>query len=193
MSDLFERNVLIVNQKFTLIANQYQILDENGAEIGFIQEKMSGGKKALSLLVSKKIMPFELNILDTNQNVVATISRGVTLLLSKTSIKNANGEEIAKINQKFAMLKPKFEIVTPDGQLIATIQGDWTAWSFTITSPDGTSLGTVSKKWNGAMKEIFTDSDKYVVEISGNLTDVNQRIAVISTAAVIDMILKENN
>ena len=91
------------------------------------------------------------------------------------------------------MLKPKFEIVTPDGQLIATIQGDWTAWSFTITSPDGTSLGTVSKKWNGAMKEIFTDSDKYVVEISGNLTDVNQRIAVISTAAVIDMILKENN
>ena len=91
MSDLFERNVLVVNQKFTLIANQYQILDENGAEIGFIQEKMSGGKKALSLLVSKKIMPFELNILDTNQNVVATISRGVTLLLSKTSIKNANG------------------------------------------------------------------------------------------------------
>ncbi len=193
MSDLFERNVLVVNQKFTLIANQYQILDENGAEIGFIQEKMSGGKKALSLLVSKKIMPFELNILDTNQNVVATISRGVTLLLSKTSIKNANGEEIAKINQKFTMLKPKFEIVTPDGQLIATIQGDWTAWSFTITSTDGTSLGTVSKKWNGAMKEIFTDSDKYVVEISGNLTDVNQRIAVISTAAVIDMILKENN
>ena len=109
MANLFDNNTLIVNQKFTVIANQYQIQDENGNEIGFVQENMSTGKKALSLLVSKKVMPFNLSILDSEKNVLATISRGVTLFLSKTSIKNANGEEIAKINQKFTMLKPKFE------------------------------------------------------------------------------------
>ncbi|MBQ4235823.1 MAG: hypothetical protein II716_03155 [Treponema sp.] len=193
MSDLFEKNTLVVNQKFTVIANQYQVLDESGAEIGFVQENMSTAKKALSFIVSKKVMPFELNILDNEKKVLATISRGVTLLLSKTSIKNANGEEIAKINQKFTMLKPKFEIVDTQGQLIATIQGDWKAWDFHITTPEGTEIGTVSKQWNGALKEIFTDSDKYVVNINGSLEDRNKRIAIISTAIVVDMILKENN
>lgn len=192
MANLFDNNTLIVNQKFTVIANQYQIQDENGNEIGFVQENMSTGKKALSLLVSKKVMPFNLSILDSEKNVLATISRGVTLFLSKTSIKNASGEEIAKINQKFTMLKPKFEIMDTQDQLIATIQGDWKAWEFSIKSPDGTEIGTVSKKWGGALKEIFTDSDKYVVNITGDISE-NNRIAIVSTAVVVDMILKENN
>ena len=58
MSDLFEKNTLVVNQKFTVIANQYQVLDESGAEIVFVQENMSTAKKALSFIVSKKVMPF---------------------------------------------------------------------------------------------------------------------------------------
>ena len=79
------------------------------------------------------------------------------------------------------------------GNKIAAIEGDWFAWDFHITDSKGTEIGTVSKKWGGLVKEIFTDSDKYVVNISDSLTEENQRIAVLSTAVVIDMILKEQN
>ena len=94
MANLFENNTLIVNQKFTVIANQYQIQDENGNEIGFVQENMSTGKKALSLLVSKKIMPFNLSILDAQKNVLATISRGERRLPKSTRSSRCSNQSL---------------------------------------------------------------------------------------------------
>ena len=64
MENLFAKNTLVVNQKFTVLNNQYQVLDAEGKEIGFIQEKSSLGRTLLQFIVSKKMLPFELNILD---------------------------------------------------------------------------------------------------------------------------------
>ena len=36
MENLFNKETIVVNQKFTIINNEYQILDESGAEIGFV-------------------------------------------------------------------------------------------------------------------------------------------------------------
>lgn len=192
MENLFAKNTLVVNQKFTVLNNQYQVLDAEGKEIGYIQEKSSLGRNILQFIVSKKMLPFELNILDESKNVIASITKGITFFMAKITVKNSKGVEIAKIAQKFS-LKPKFEITDMQGNKIATIAGDWFAWDFHITDSNGTEIGTVSKKWGGLLKEVFTDSDKYVVNISDSLTEENQRIAVLSTAVVIDMILKEQN
>ena len=70
MENLFAKNTLVVNQKFTVLNNQYQVLDAEGKEIGFIQEKSSLGRTLLQFIVSKKMLPFELNILDESKNVI---------------------------------------------------------------------------------------------------------------------------
>jgi uncharacterized protein YxjI len=78
-----------------------------------------------------------------------------------------------------------------EGREIATIKGDWAAWNFEITDTAGQRIGRVDKKWDGLAKELFTTADKYVVNIEPSVTDENQRIAIASVAAAIDMILKE--
>lgn len=191
MNSFFLNNTFFIDEKIALVKNSYKVYNTDGQQIGTIQENMPSSRMILSLFISKKNLPFELVIKDTNDTTLARITRGWTFFLSKTTISDENGREIAKIKQKFS-LKPKFEIVDMEGHEIGKIKGDWLAWDFTITDNGGDQIGTISKKWNGIGKELFTSADKYVVDINSNITDETQRIAISATAATIDMILKES-
>jgi uncharacterized protein YxjI len=154
---------------------------------------MSGWHKALTLLINKAMMPFQLEITDTNNELQATISRGWTFWMSKIVVTDPNGTEIGHIKQKFKFFKPTFLINDPaSGENIAQITGDWKAWNFTITNPNGIEMGKISKKWAGAVKEIFTSADKYNVSINPDYAENNRKVAIVATAITIDMVLKES-
>ena len=192
MENLFDKETIVVNQKFTIINNEYQILDESGAEIGFVKEQASSLESILKLFMSKKLLPWKMDILDPQKNVLISISKGLTFFLSKISVKNAAGVEIAQIKQNFA-LKPKFEVCNTAGAVIASVEGNFIAWDFKVTDAQGNQIGTVNKQYGGLAKEIFTDSDKYVVKIDKSLSDPTLRSAVISAACIIDKVLKERD
>ena len=142
--------------------------------------------------MSQKMLPWKMNILDSQKNVLVTISKGLTFFLSKISVTNSAGTEIATIKQKFA-LKPKFEVCDTTGAVVASVEGNFVAWDFNVTDAQGNQIGSINKQFGGLAKEIFTDSDKYVVKISKSLSDPNLRSAVISAACIIDKVLKERN
>ncbi len=190
----FDYNDYFIDEKVGLFkfSNAYKVFNQAGEEIGLIQQKVSTLHKVLRVISDlKKMMPFTLEILDTNGVVQATISRGWTMFMSKIIITDSNGVEIGKIQQKFKLFKPRFIITDPYEQPIAEINGDWKAWDFTITDPKGVRIGTISKKWNGAMREIFTSADKYVVSIDESVDEDIRKMAIVSTAITIDMVLKE--
>ncbi|WP_316768081.1 LURP-one-related/scramblase family protein [Pedobacter frigiditerrae] len=175
--------------KFT---NEYKVYNELGVQIGVIKQRMSGWHKALTLLISKKMMPFQLEITDVNDQLQATISRGWTFWMSKITVTDASGVVVGLINQKFKFFKPEFLINDANGVNIAKITGDWKAWNFSILNPVGAEMGKISKKWAGAMKEIFTTADKYNVSIDPSYAESNNKVAIVATAITIDMVLKEN-
>ena len=192
MDAFFSHNTLVIDEKIAAfkISNAYRVYDSEGHEIGAIQEHKSLGHILLGFFLSNSQVPFELNILNIDGRRIAQLKRGVTFWMSQVHIYNEKGESIGSFKQKFS-LKPKFTLLDNVGTEIATIKGDWKAWNFTITDATGTPLGTIGKQWNGMAKELFTDADKYAVHISPTLKDENQRIAIASVAAAIDMILKE--
>ncbi|MBR6179470.1 MAG: hypothetical protein IKQ70_16515 [Bacteroidales bacterium] len=192
MENIFDKETILVNQKFTIVNNEYQILDEGGSEIGFVKEQSSALETILKLFMSQKMLPWKMNILDSQKNVLVTISKGLTFFLSKISVTNSAGTEIATIKQKFA-LKPKFEVCDTTGAVVASVEGNFVAWDFKVTDAQGNQIGSINKQFGGLAKEIFTDSDKYVVKISKSLSDPNLRSAVISAACIIDKVLKERN
>lgn len=175
--------------KFT---NEYKVYNELGVQIGIIKQRMSGWHKVLTLLINKKMMPFQLEITDANDQLQATISRGWTFWMSKITVTDANGVVVGLINQKFKFFKPEFLISDASGVNIAKITGDWKAWNFSIVNPAGAEMGKISKKWAGAMKEIFTTADKYNVSIDPSYAESNNKVAIVATAITIDMVLKEN-
>jgi len=138
------------------------------------------------------MLPFKLEIKDNSDKVLATVSRGWTFFMSKIIITDSFGNSIGSIQQKFKFFKPKFTILNELNLPIAEINGDWKAWDFKITDTNQSEIGTISKKWAGAVQEIFTSADKYNVSIKGSFKDEKTRIAIISGAITIDMVLKES-
>lgn len=177
---------------FLKFTNDYKVYNELGNQIGLIKQRMSGWHKVLTLLINKKMMPFQLEITDINDQLQATISRGWTFWMSKIVVTDQNDAVIGLINQKFKFFKPEFLINDINGINIAKITGDWQAWNFSIVNPAGAEMGKISKKWAGAMKEIFTTADKYNVSIDPNYAESSNKVAIIATAITIDMVLKEN-
>lgn len=191
----FLNDEYFIDQKvnFLKFANEYKVYNDKGDQIGVIKQRISAWQKILTLLINKAMMPFKLEITDTNDQLQATISRGWTFWMSKIIVTDPVGAEIGTIKQKFKFFKPTFTINDPvAGEKIAQISGDWKAWNFTITNNDGFELGKINKKWAGALKEVFTTADKYNVSIDPSYAENNQKVAIIATAITIDMVLKES-
>lgn len=194
MSNFFDSNSYFIDEKvnFLKFANSYSVYNENGELVGAIRQQLSLGQKLLRLVLKKAMLPFTLEIRDTNENLQATISRGWTFLLSKITIKNEHGEVVGTVKQKFSFLKPHFKIYNGLGDLIAEISGDWKAWNFVIKNELTTPIGSISKKWAGVAKELFTSADKYNVSIDAEFSNKEYKRAVLAAAITIDMVLKES-
>ena len=190
---LFEHNVLLIDEKVNAFKfeNEYKVFDESNNQIGSINQKLTGGQKILRLLLNKAMLPFTLDIVDTNGMTLAKIQRGWTFFMSKISIVDDKGNTVGFIKQKFKLFKPTFEIQSEKNESIGKITGDWKAWDFKIFDDKEIQIGTVSKKWAGLLKEAFTTADKYIVTIESNYLSKENRIAILASAITIDMVLKE--
>jgi uncharacterized protein YxjI len=193
-SNFFESNDYFVDEKvnFFKFGNTYKVFNDKGEDIGTINQKLTTGQKILRLFLKKPMLPFLLEIRNSQDQLEASITRGWTFFLSKIEIKDGNGEVIGIIKQKFKLFKPTFKIYDQADQLIAEISGDWKAWNFTIFDALNNQIGSISKKWAGAMKEIFTTADKYNVHIDSVHANQKNKIAILASAITIDMVLKES-
>ncbi len=193
-SNFFESNSYFIDEKvnFFKFENCYQIFNEVGVPIGAIKQKLTTGQKMLRLVLKKPMLPFLLEIKDSDDKLEVSISRGWTFFMSKIILKNPEGVTIGTINQKFKFFKPTFNIFNSKGVYVAQITGDWKAWNFVINDFSKNQIGTISKKWAGAMKELFTSADKYNVSIASDFSNLENKILILSAAITIDMVLKES-
>ena len=193
-AEFFKHDDYFIDEKvpFLKFTNAYKVYNSGGDLIGAIKETMPAWLKVLSLFINKAFFPFKLDILDGEENVLATIKRGWTFFMSKIEVLDGQGGLIARIKQQFKFLKPTFHIVDVSGAPVASITGDWKAWNFTISGSNGGQIGTITKKWNGILKEAFTTADKYIVSIDPGVAEDEKKVAVVATAITIDMVLKES-
>ncbi|HEV8286183.1 MAG TPA: phospholipid scramblase-related protein [Chitinophagaceae bacterium] len=189
----FQSNEYFIDEKiqFFKFHNHYNVFDGSGLQIGSVVQRVSGWHKFLRLFLNKQMFPFHLEIIDSSENVLVAIYRGWTFWMSKIVIKDANGLVLGYIRQKFKLFKPTFRIFNSTEIEIGLITGDWKAWNFEIKDLNGSVVGTINKKWAGAMKEIFTTADKYRVSIVPGYDEDTNKINIVSTAIIVDMVMKE--
>ena len=190
----FSTNEYFIDEKvqFLKFHNEYKVYDNTGFPIGVVRQQVPGFQKLLRLFLNKKMLPFQLAIIDSNDQVVASIHRGWTFWLSKIVIRDGGGTDTGFIRQKFSFLKPRFQIFSTSGEKISEISGDWKAWNFRITDTSGAQIGSINKKWAGLAKELFTSADKYNVSIVPEYAEERNKMNIVATAITIDMVLKES-
>ena len=190
----FESNDYFIDEKvnYFKFGNTYNVFNKEGQQVGVINQTVTGWHKFLRLFLNKAMFPFLLEIRDMDHKLQVTIRRGWTFWMSKITITDANDKPIGTIKQKFKLFKPTFTIEDVHGKPIASIKGDWKAWDFKISDTKPNLIGTINKKWGGVMKEVFTRADKYYVAISPEYAEGINKIAIVSCAITIDMVLKNN-
>ena len=135
MSELFTHNTIIVNQQFTWTANAYELLDEEGHQIGRVQEENVGlFKKILKFTKWKSSLGFKLTYYDNDDKPILSLQRSVNLfpIVSKVTILDANDVIIGYFKQQFKLFKVNFEILDATENKIADLKGNWKGWNFDI-------------------------------------------------------------
>ena len=192
-TDLLGTNSFFIDEKvnFFKFENAYQIYNDQGHIIGYVKQKLTSGQKMLRLILSKTMLPFLIEIRNADDELVATIIRGWTFLISRVNVLDALGNDIGTIQQQFKLIKPTLNVFNSTGTLNAKITGDWKGWNFVINNISGSQIGIITKKWNGVMKEIFTTADKYNLTVDPIYSSKEHKIVLLASAISIDMIFKE--
>jgi len=194
---MFDRTVYMIKQQVGLMKmrRRYDILDpDTGEEIGFAQEKLSGGGVALRMLINRKFLPVTIEIFgEDDDEPLLTLHRGVSFFTSTVKVSDEEGELLGSLKSKLFSLGGGFHVKNAEDVQIADVKGDWKGWNFRMIASNGNEIGTVSKKWAGALKEMFTNADTYMIDLDESLAKNKTAVRLLLAAGLaIDLIYKEN-
>src|SRR5688572_11998863 len=102
--DVLDRKMFLVKERvgFLKLVDTFDIHDPaTGAKIGIAQEKIGTLAKLLRLIVSKRMLPTNVEIREHEDGpALLSIKRGFTLLRSKVRVLNKAGQEIGRFKSK---------------------------------------------------------------------------------------------
>lgn len=155
------------------------------------EEKLGLATKLMRFTDYKRMTPFHIEIREPGGQNLIEIKRGISLLLSNVEVFDGEGNLLGSFKQRFFSIGGKFDVHSPEGEVLCSLSGKWTGWDFSF-GKDGFEFGRVQKKWSGFGKEFFTSADNYMLSIDPSLeADHPLRKLIIAAVMCIDMVLKE--
>ena len=154
MSQLFNYNRLVVNQKAKLIeiTNQFAIRDEHGNDIGFItQEGQSTARKVLRFVSNvDQFLTHNYTLYDATGQPVMRLTRPAKVMKSTVNIGFPDGSPAGQIIQQNVFGKIRFGLLDNQGQPIGEIRAEnWRAWNFAIVDTQEHERARITKKFGG--------------------------------------------
>jgi len=195
MHELLSKNLFLVKEHVGMFkaANNYDVYDpETGSAIMKCREpKLGRLTQLLRFTDLKQNTPFDIHLTDTSGRPILRITRGVSILLSRVSVLDADDVEVGGFKQKLFSVGGAFDVLDQNESVLCSLRGKWTGWEFKFLAGD-TEFARVTKKWAGVGKELFTSADNYVLEISDSVApDSRLRILILAAVLCIDMVVKE--
>jgi uncharacterized protein YxjI len=192
-ASLLAEPVLVVKQKLKLVElrNQYGVFDRQGRQIGAVEQVTQSPLAFLARLFTSwdVALPMMLEIRGP---------AGPELLVAKPwftwrcQVSRADGLPLGQIVKQIRLGKARFALLDPRGGQLGEVRAEnWRAKDFSVRDGGGQQVARVTKKWAG-LRELFTDADTYVVEVSPAAVDPLRSLAVAS-CLVIDTIMKQKD
>ena len=196
MTDLLTSQRLVVNQKAKLIelTNQYLVRDEEGNELGRIQQEGQSTLKKVLRFVGDvdQFLTHTLAIYDAQDTKVLEVVRPRKIIKSKFEVKDGSGRVVGRIVQNNVFGKITFDFQDAADQKLGAIKAEnWRAWDFAIVDANDTEIGRITKKFVGVAKAVFTTADNYMVDIQPSVTG-DLRLMALGAALAVDTALKQD-
>lgn len=196
MSNLLELDRFVVSQKAKLIelTNQFKIQDEEGNDVGFIQQEgQSKLRKVLRFATNiDQFLTHRLGVYDANGTKLIEMVRPAKVFKSRLEVSDGSGRKVGEIIQKNVFGKIRFDLLGSSGESLGQIRAEnWRAWNFAIVDASEREVARITKKWKGLVRAAFTTADHYIVEVDPSLQG-DARLLVVGAAAAVDTALKQD-
>jgi uncharacterized protein YxjI len=196
MTALLDRDRWVFHQKTKIIElnAEFEILDEEGTQIGLVRQEGQSQLKKVARLVSSldQFMTHTLAVFDADGTKVVELTRPRKVFKSTVLVKDATGADIGRIVQKNMVGKIRFALQDGAGADLGSLSGEnWRAWNFSIKDVAGQEVARITKTWEGLMRTAFTTADHYLLEVNGHIAPALRPI-VLASAAGVDLALKQD-
>jgi uncharacterized protein YxjI len=191
---LLSQQVLVVKQKLKLVElrNQYAILDPNGRQIGAVEQATQSPLAFLARVFTSwdVTLPITLHII--GPGAVTELIVHKPWFTWRCQVLRPDGTPLGEITKKIRLGKARFTLFDPRGVQLGDVRAhNWRAKDFGVYDGAGQAIARVTKRWAG-LRELFTDADTYVVEVSPAAVDPLRSLAV-ATCLVIDVVMKQKD
>jgi hypothetical protein len=191
---LLAQPVLVVKQKLKLIElrNEYAVLDQGGRQIGAVVQATQSPLAFLARVFTSwdVVLPITLHIL--GPGTVPELIVRKPWFTWRCQVMRPDGQPLGEITKQIRMGKARFTLLDPGGAQLGEVRAhNWRAKDFSVLDGTGQAIARVTKKWAG-LRELFTDADTYVVEVSPTAVDPLRSLAV-ATCLVIDVVMKQKD
>jgi uncharacterized protein YxjI len=193
---LLSADTLVVDQKTKIfeMKNEYRIFDANNEKIGSVEQVGQGIFTFLARLGTDYdvLLPVGLEVRDAQDQALLYLRKPFFRMTVNVSHPNG-GALIGSIQKKMRLGKARFELNDASGQEVGEVKAqNWRARNFSINDRNGQEVAEVSKEWKGLARELFTDSDKYVVRFQPHCTEPLRSLALAASLAI-DVIMKQKD
>jgi uncharacterized protein YxjI len=191
---LLAQQVLIVKQRLKLIElrNEYAVLDQHGRQIGAVFQATQSPLAFMARVFTSwdVALPITLHIL--GPGTVPELIVHKPWFTWRCQVSRPDGQSLGEITKQVRLGKARFALLDPRGAQLGEVRAhNWRAKDFSVLDGAGQPIARVTKKWAG-MRELFTDADTYVVEVSPAAVDPLRSLAV-ATCLVIDVVMKQKD
>jgi hypothetical protein len=191
---LLAQPVLVVKQKLKLIElrNEYAVLDQTGRQVGAVVQASQSPLAFLARVFTRwdVALPITLHILGPGAAPELVVHK--PWFTWRCQVARPNGQPLGEIVKQVRLGKARFTLFDPRGAKLGEVRAhNWRARDFSILDGAGQPVARVTKKWAG-LRELFSDADTYVVEVSPTAADPLRSLAV-ATCLVIDVVMKQKD
>ncbi|PSK38281.1 hypothetical protein C7M61_002840 [Candidozyma pseudohaemuli] len=195
-------------------ANRYKIMNSNGDQIAYMEEKDFGIMKAIGRQFFRLHRPFELEVFNNYGDLLLTIKRPFSFINSHIKALlpgydergNIMHEIVGESVQKWHLWRRRYDLfkledeVTDEYEQYGAIDSGFLAFDFPVYNNNGDVIASVDRNWVGLGRELFTDTGVYIVRmdpaafagmglmypsVAGPLT-LDQRAVLLGNAVSID-------
>jgi uncharacterized protein YxjI len=197
MTSLVDRDVFVVRQKAKIIEmnNEYAILDEHGTQIGKVRQEGQSTVKKLVRFVADvdQFLTHRLAIYDDDGSKVLELVRPAKIFKSTLQVNDGAGVSRGRIVQQNIVGKKRFALEDEGGRVLGSIDAEnWRSWDFAVHDEQGQEVARITKRWSGALREVFTTADHYMVQVTG-APSRELRLLIVAAASAIDTALKQDD
>lgn len=171
-------------------SNRYVILDASRGQVGFVAERGGGFGTKLRRMFLRSHRPFDIDILSRTGEQLLLLTRKFFWFFSDLEVKSPEGERYGSVHRRFGFIHKIYDLRDEMGRVFVRVESPiWRLWTFPLLN----TSAKITKRWSGALREVFTDADTFLVDFGSESWSPSQKAVILAAAISIDFDFFENN